>query len=267
MKIGVPVLTALALSVIVVFSAVSYSWMTSDDGDGTVERYAIIGAMPEEVEYLIGEMDEEYSQTVGGSVYHVGTLNGKNVVIVKCGEGKVNAAMCAQACIVQFGATAVINTGVAGTLNDNVGIGDIVVSTETVQHDYELTELGYDEGYIPNVGRVAIEADETLREAAVEAISEVDLNINVFQGRVCSGDQFISGFEERNRIVTEFGGLCCEMEGGAIGQVCYLCDIPFVVVRCISDDTNGEGAEDYMAFEKEMAEICASMTLRMLGEL
>ncbi len=267
MKIGAPILAALAVSVIVVFSAVSYSWVTSDDGDSTEERYAIIGAMTEEVSLLIGSMDEEYSETIGGSVYHVGTLNGKNVVIVKCGEGKVNAAMCAQACIVHFGATAVINTGVAGTLNDNVGIGDIVVSTETVQHDYELTELGYDEGYIPNVGTVAIGADDTLREAAVEAISKSDAGINVFQGRVCSGDQFISGFEERNRIVTEFGGLCCEMEGGAIGQVCYLSGVPFVVVRCISDDTNGEGAEDYMAFEKTMSEICASMTMRMLGEL
>ncbi len=267
MKISGPIVAALAVSLIVITSASAYTWVASDEGETAEERYAIIGAMDSEVSLLINTMEEDYSETVGSSVYHVGTLNGKNVVVVKCGEGKVNASMCAQAAIVKYGATAVINTGVAGTLSDSVGIGDIVVSTETVQHDYEMDELNHERGYVPNVGTVAVQADTVLREAAVKAIHRVDGDRNVFEGRVCTGDQFISGMEERSAITDVFGGLCCEMEGGAIGQVCYLNNVPFVVVRCISDDTSGAGADDYNTFERNMAVLCSRMTMEMLGEL
>ena len=257
------VVTAIAV-IIVATAAVSSSIILSN---GTEERYGIIGAMSEEVEKLISEMHETDCQKIGGTEFHVGKLCGKNVIVAECGIGKVNAAMCAQTMITHFGATAIINTGVAGTLSTDVGIGDIVISTETVQHDYDYTEMGYAPGEIPNVGTVAIKADDKLRETAAEAISRTAFGTEVFQGRVCTGDQFIAGEEEMKKITDVFGGLCCEMEGGAIAQVCFLNKVPFVIVRAISDDVDGGGPEDFEKFMKQMAALCASMTMEMLKEL
>ena len=229
--------------------------------------YGIIGAMPEETATLLDAMHESKCVKIGDREFHVGTLEGKKVVISECGYGKVNAAVCTQLMITEFGVTAVINSGVAGTLDASVGIGDIVVSTETVQQDYDMHEIGFERGLIPNVGKISIDADEKLRTAAVSAIRSTSSGTNVFEGRVCTGDQFISGTEEMEDITNVFGGLCCEMEGGAIAQVCYLNNVPFVIVRAISDNVSGEGPADYEKFEKEMAALCAGMTIEMLKQL
>ena len=229
--------------------------------------YGVIGAMPEETATLLDAMHESKCVKIGDREFHVGTLEGKKVVISECGYGKVNAAVCTQLMITEFGVTAVINSGVAGTLDASVGIGDIVVSTETVQQDYDMHEIGFERGLIPNVGKISIDADEKLRTAAVSAIRSTSSGTNVFEGRICTGDQFISGTEEMEDITTVFGGLCCEMEGGAIAQVCYLNSVPFVIVRAISDNVSGEGPADYEKFEKEMAALCAAMTIEMLKQL
>ena len=229
--------------------------------------YGVIGAMPEETATLLDAMHESKCVKIGDREFHVGTLEGKKVVISECGYGKVNAAVCTQLMITEFGVTAVINSGVAGTLDASVGIGDIVVSTETVQQDYDMHEIGFERGPIPNVGKISIDADEKLRTAAVSAIRSTSSGTNVFEGRICTGDQFISGTEEMEDITTVFGGLCCEMEGGAIAQVCYLNSVPFVIVRAISDNVSGEGPADYEKFEKEMAALCAAMTIEMLKQL
>ena len=237
------------------------------DSNAVEEKYGIICAMDVEIELLLSSMEEDTVEKISGTDYHIGKLCGKDVVLVKCGYGKVNAAMHTQTLIDRYGVTAVINSGVAGTLDENVGIGDIVVSTETVQHDFEMTEIGWEPGLIPEVGTVAIKADAHLRQRAVTGIHAADPNIKVFQGRVCTGDQFINGEDEMHKIIDVFGGLCCEMEGGSIAQVCFLNDVPFVVIRAISDDVDGTKPEDYPAFEKQMARVCAEMTINILKAL
>ena len=238
-----------------------------DNGDAVKERYGIVGAMEEEVTTLIDNMDRDTVEYVSGTEYHIGKLCGKDVVVVRSGYGKVNAAMHTQTLVDRYHVTAVINTGVAGTLSADVGIGDIVVSTDTVQHDFELTEIGFEAGLIPEVGRVNIPADAQLRAKAVEGIKAASPDTNVFEGRVCTGDQFISGISEMQPIIDLYGGLCCEMEGGAIAQVCYLSNVPFVVIRAISDEVSGDGPADYEKFMKEMAALCANMTMNMLRAL
>ena len=148
------------------------------------------------------------------------------MIIVKCGVGKVNAGICAQLLIQNFGVDKVINTGVAGSLDADIDIGDIVVSSEAVQHDFDLTPLGYAPGETDVDGIVAFPADESMVKDAVNAVKEAAPEINVFEGRICTGDQFIASKEKKEYIISTFGGLCCEMEGGAIAQACYLNDTP-----------------------------------------
>ena len=255
------------VAVIAVFAmAVAPYAMTSDSKtDNNV--YGIIGAMPEETATLLEAMNERECVKIGDREFHIGTLEGKKVVISECGYGKVNAGVSTQLMITEFGVTAIINSGVAGTLDARVGVGDIVVSTDTVQQDYDMHEIGFERGLIPNVGKISIDADERLRMAAVKAIRATASGAEVFEGRVCTGDQFISGADEMKDITDVFGGMCCEMEGGAIAQICYLNNVPFVIVRAISDDVDGGGPADYAQFEKEMAALCASMTIEMMKQL
>ena len=262
--------SAAALAVFVVialFAMAIVPHVTSSDRDTDNNVYGIIGAMPEEIATLLDAMDETKCVKIGDREFHVGTLEGKKVVISECGYGKVNAGVSTQMLITNFGVTAVINSGVAGTLDADVGIGDIVVSTDTVQHDFDMHEIEFEHGLIPNVGKISIDADEKLRKAAVDAIRATSSGTQVFEGRVCTGDQFISGTEEMTEITSVFGGMCCEMEGGAIAQVCYLNNFPFVIVRAISDNVSGEGPADYEKFEKEMAALCANMTIEMMKKL
>jgi len=144
-------LAVTAIALLAVFLIASGLYIaTRPAAESDVRCYGILGAMPEEVGVLLDRMDETDCQTVGSIQFHIGTLAGKNVVVAECGIGKVNAAMCTQLMITRFNVTAVINSGVAGTLDAHVGIGDIVVSTETVQHDYDIHEVGYERGLIPN---------------------------------------------------------------------------------------------------------------------
>ena len=190
-----------------------------------------------------------------------GKIGGKNVVIVKCGMGKVNSGVCANTLINDYGCTKIINTGVAGSLDNKI---DIVVSTDAVQHDFNVTYLGFKRGEVPYTGLYAFTADNTMRAAAVKAEKECAPEIHVFEGRVCSGDQFISTAEQRDTITSNFGGLCCEMEGGAIAQVCYLNNVPFVIIRAISDKPNETEFVDYTVFEAQAAVRCANIVIYMV---
>ena len=229
------------------------------------EVIGVIGAMDEEVSYLKDQLTDSKVTTIAGMDFCEGKLDDKNVVIVKCGVGKVNAGICAQLLIQEFGAGKVINTGVAGSLDAKIDIGDIVVSTEAVQHDFDLTPLGYAPGEMYEDGLVAFPADVTMREDAVNAVKEAAPEINVFEGRVCSGDQFIASKEKKEAIVSTFGGLCCEMEGGAIAQVCYLNNTPFVSIRAISDKADDSEEMSYEQFEEAAAIHCATVTRYMIS--
>ncbi|WP_307974819.1 5'-methylthioadenosine/adenosylhomocysteine nucleosidase [uncultured Parolsenella sp.] len=226
-------------------------------------KVGIIGAMDSEVALLKSRVEGEQTHELAGLEFVEGMLEGVSVVVVKCGVGKVNAAMCAQALVSVLGCNRIINTGVAGSLDNRIEIGDIVVSTDAVEHDMDVTALGYAPGEHPDLHLVAFEADTALRSAVVVAAGELD-GVNVFEGRVCSGDQFIGSAAAKERIVSTFGGMCCEMEGAAIAHACHVAGVPFVVVRAISDKADDSGNVDYPTFEKAAAAHCASIVLAAL---
>ena len=164
----------------------------------------------------------------------------------------------------QFDCSKIINTGVAGSLDNQINIGDIVVSVDACQHDFTVEAIGFEKGEIPYTGLSAFPADETMRKEAVEAVHAVAPDIQVFEGRVCTGDQFINSKEQKELIISNFGGICCEMEGGAIAQACYLNDTPFVIIRAISDKADDSDEMNYEVFKKTAAERGASVVRYMI---
>ena len=234
------------------------------DKEEKKEVIGIIGAMDVEVNSLKESAKISESKKIAEMEFCKGQIGEKDVVIVKCGMGKVNAGICANTLINEFGCTKVINTGVAGSLDSKIDIGDIVVSTDAVQHDYDVEAIGFKKGEVPYTGKVAFEADEAMRKAAVEAVEKSAPDIHVFEGRVCSGDQFISKKEQKEKIISDFGGMCCEMEGAAIAQACYLNGTPFVVMRAISDKPDETEIVEYKTFEEKAAQRCAKIVRYMV---
>ena len=232
-------------------------------------KIGIIGAMDVEVEHLKAELADARTECVAGTDYCSGSLGEKDVVVVKCGIGKVNAGICAQVLADHFGCTHLVNTGVAGSLDAaRLDIGDLVVSTDCVEHDFTVAPLGYAPGLIPGRENPEFVADAALRDAALAAAAAVAPEVRALPGRVASGDQFISAEEDRRRIVDTFGALCCEMEGAAIAQAAEANDVPFVVVRAISDKPGSEGqAMDYATFERASAERCAKIVEHLVASL
>ena len=218
-----------------------------------MKKIGIIGAMELEVEVLKEQMDVKNIVEKASMKFYEGTLRGKDVVIVQCGIGKVNAGICVQILADLFQVDAVINTGVAGSLRAEINIGDIVVSTDSCEHDMDVTALGYKQGIIPQMKESFFKADRQLVEAAIEVCREVNPDINVYEGRVLSGDQFISGEEIKNKLIDLFGGSCTEMEGAAIAHAAFLNEIPYVVIRAISDKADGSAHMDYPEFERAAA--------------
>ena len=228
-------------------------------------KTGIIGAVDMEVDSLKREVRNAKTTSIAGMEFCEGLLDGVDVVIVKCGMGKVNAGTCAQLLINVFGAKRIINTGVAGSLDASINIGDIVVSKDVVQHDFDLTPLGYAPGELFGIGSPSLPADANMCKSAVKAVRKCAPEVKVFEGRVCTGDQFISTKEQKSAIVAKFGGLCCEMEGGAIAQICYQNKIPFVIIRAISDKADGSAKMDYATFEQGAAIRCAAITRYMIS--
>ena len=230
-------------------------------------KIGIIGAMVEEVSELKASLQDAKVTKIARMEFCEGSFGNTDVVVVQSGIGKVNAAACAQILINHFGVTHVMNTGVAGSLNAKIDIGDIVVSTDAMYHDVDATIFGYAKGEVPQVGTASFVADEMLRKAAVEAVKEAAPDIHVFEGRVVSGDQFISSREVKNNIRDTFQGDCTEMEGAAIAQVAYINEVPFVIIRAISDKADDSGQEAYDVFEKKAAMHCAHVVEYMISHL
>ncbi len=231
--------------------------------DVSKDKIGIIGAMEEEVTSLKEELTDPRTTTIAGMEFCAGKLENKDVVVVQCGMGKVNAGICANTLINQFNCSKIINTGVAGSLDNQIDIGDFVVSVDACQHDFTVKAIGFEKGEIPYTGRSAFPADETMRKEAVEAVHEVAPSVQVFEGRICTGDQFISSKEQKELIKSDFGGMCCEMEGGAIAQACYLNDTPFVIIRAISNKAEDSEEINYEVFKETAAERCASVVRYM----
>ena len=236
-------------------------------GHGSMYRIGIIGAMDEELQTLKNAAVDLRTVRRAGMEFNEGLLGKTEVVIVKSGMGKVNAGICTQILIGDFHVTAVINTGVAGSLDKALGIGDLVISTDVVQHDFDVSPIGYRRGEIPDSGMVAFPADGELRVLAAAAVRKTAPEVKAVEGRVCSGDQFISSDAQKEAITSLFGGKCCEMEGGAIAQVCFLNRVPFVVIRAISDSADEESGVSFEAFLETAARRCAAVVLEMTASL
>ena len=206
----------------------------------------IIGAMQSEVEALFEQMTSKEKIDINNLTFYKGQLFGKDVVIVKCRIGKVNAALCTQLLILKFGVSKVINTGIAGATGAGLKIYDFVVSDAAVYHDFDVEFFGYKLGQVPGMPE-KFEADKALADAAVAAFEKSDLNgeHKVVRGLIASGDQFISGGEKKNFIVSHFAPQCVEMEGCAIAHTCFANSVPFVIIRCMSDTADDSVKETY----------------------
>lgn len=224
----------------------------------------IIGAMEEEVELLKEKMTDTVIIEKAGMKFVKGTLKGQTAVVVRSGIGKVNAGICTQILADEFQVGAVINTGIAGSLKAEINIGDIVLSTDTMQHDVDAREFGYPLGQIPRMETLAFEADENLRKLAKEVCEEVNPDIQVFEGRVASGDQFVADKETKERIIENTQAYCTEMEGAAIGQAAYLNKIPYLVIRAISDKADDSAHVDYPTFERQAIRHTVNLVSRMM---
>lgn len=217
----------------------------------TGKKIGIIGAMEEEVEALRSKLVGAEKMTKASMDFYSGELYGHPVVIVRSGIGKVNAGICTQILADLFQVDVVMNTGIAGSLKAEINIGDVVISTDAVQHDMDATGFGYEPGVIPRMETSYFQADPKLVQAAKEACEEAVPEIQAFTGRIVSGDQFVSDREVKNRISGQFDGMCTEMEGAAIAQAAYLNHIPFVILRAISDKADDSASVDYPTFERQ----------------
>lgn len=227
----------------------------------------VIGAMEVEVNTLKNRMNIVRTETIASMEFCEGTYGNMDVVVVRSGIGKVNAGICTQILVDRFHVDAVINTGIAGSLQAKIDIGDIVISTDALQHDVDAVGFGYAPGVIPQMETSVFEASEDLRKLAAEVCREVNPDIHVFEGRVVSGDQFISDQQVKNRILENFQGYCTEMEGAAIAQAAYLNHIPFVIIRAISDKADGSATMDYSEFEAKAIEHVVNLTDGMLRRM
>ena len=230
-------------------------------------KIGIIGAMELEVETLKASMCTSNTIKKAGMEFFEGTLQDMDVVIVRSGVGKVNAAMCVQILADIFQVTHIINTGVAGSLNAALNIGDIVLSKDVLHHDVDATIFGYAPGEVPQLGLREFPGDVRMLSLALEACQEANPDLNAVAGRVVSGDQFIADKELKNRLIETFHGDCVEMEGAAIAHASYLNGIPFIIIRAISDKADDSAEMDYPTFERKAAQTCAKLTECFLKKL
>lgn len=224
-----------------------------------MKKLGIIGAMEEEVETLLGVMEEKTARERAGSTFYEGVLEGLPVVVVQCGVGKVNAALCAQILCDCYGVTHLVNTGIAGSLRADLDIGDLLISEDAMYHDFDCGPFGYPYGKVPGMDTVAFPADKTLVRLAYEAAEAVNPGHTKI-GRVASGDQFVAEKALKEKIIAVTGGLCTEMEGAAIAQTAYRNKLPFVILRAISDKADDSAEMDYPTFERIAAHRCAQVT-------
>ena len=227
----------------------------------------IIGAMEEEVAVLKQEMDIEETVEYASMQFCKGILCGKQVVIVRSGIGKVNAGICAQILADKFDVDVLINTGIAGSLDAAIDIGDMVISTDLVEHDMDATIFGDPLGQVPRMDTFSFPAEPSLVEKAVAANKEANPDIQTFTGRIVSGDQFVSSAEVKEKLVKNFGAKCTEMEGAAIAHAAYLNHISCVIIRAISDKADNSATMDYPTFEKKAIEHSVRLVRNLLPQI
>lgn len=226
----------------------------------------IIGAMDSEVAALVAAMSAKETQEYNNYKFYKGTLFGKEVVIVKCGIGKVNAAVCTQILLSNFNIEKVINTGIAGAVGTGLKQYDFVASTNVVHHDVDVQIFGYKPGQVPGMPET-FAADEKLADAAVSAFNKSALakEHKITKGLIASGDQFIAGGEKKDFIVSTFKPQCVEMEGASIAQVCYINKTPFAIIRCMSDCADDSASEEYS--EEAASKLSSAFLMEVIKEI
>ncbi len=218
----------------------------------------IIAAMEEEMLEIKKIMKKEKENTIHGLLCLEGNVQGKPIVLVQGGVGKVNAARTAQILIDHYEIEYMVNVGSAGTSKSNIHIGDIVIGKRMVQHDFDITAFGHPKGYITGIGRELM-MDEGLLTKYKTAIQKVNTGFQTIIGTIASGDIFCTDSEKTKQIEKEFDADAVEMEGAAIAQVCKLSGIPWVILRSISDVANGENAEVHEHYLQRVSERCAAI--------
>ncbi len=229
-------------------------------------KLGIIGAMDVEVATLKEIMENLTVSRKAGMEFYDGMLEGVPAVVVQCGVGKVNAAMCVQVLCDCFGVTHLVNTGIAGSLCADLDIGDMVVSRDAMYHDMDATNFGYPMGKVPGMDVTAFPADELMMEFAFRAAEDVNPG-HTKVGRVASGDVFVAEKAVKERIIEITGALCTEMEGAAIAHTAYRNGVPFVILRAISDKADDSAEMDYPTFERIAAHRCAAVTRNLAKQL
>ncbi len=227
----------------------------------------IIGAMEAEITNILEDMTVLTTKNVIGLDFYIGSLKGSShsIVLVRSGIGKVNAALCTQVLVDLFAVDTVINTGVAGAISPDVKIGDIVISSDAVQHDFDISAVGDEPGVISGLETSIFPSDNSLVSVAYDVVKE--LGHNAYVGRIASGDQFISDPDAKEKISWMFRPLCCEMEGAAIAHACYLNRIPFVIIRAISDNAEEGSDINYERFFRECAVTAGRIVKNMVTRL
>lgn len=203
-----------------------------------MSKFGVIGAMDIEVSLLLKKMKSSSvvkESEFASMKFYEGSIAKTNLVLVKCGVGKVNAAMATQILINEFKIEKIINTGIAGGLDDKLNLLDIVVSDSLVYHDFDVTGFGYKKGEIPGMKTSEFIADSELKELSLQAFKKSGFSSKIYTGKIASGDQFVSSKKMKNQIKKEFNPMCVEMEGAAIAHVCAINNIPFLIIRSISD--------------------------------
>ena len=229
-------------------------------------RIGIIGAMDIEINALLSMMEDIDEQVISGICFHSGKIHGVCVVAAVAGVGKVNAAVCAQTMILKYAPDCLINVGVAGGLAKGLRVGDIVVAGSVVEHDMDTSPLGDEKGYITGLDRVYMECDERISGIMYECAKK-NPGINVIKGIIASGDQFIASDEARSRIINEFNAAAAEMEGASVGHVCAMNNVPFAVLRAMSDTADNDAPVSFPEFAKRAAAVSVGIIEDMLKEL
>lgn len=222
----------------------------------------IIGALENEVESIIGELKNKKIETVSGITFHTGELFDKQVVVARCGVGKVFAAICAEAMIIKYSPSLIVNTGVGGALAHGLQSADMVIADKLCQHDMDTSFLGDPVGLISGINVIYFETDKKAINILKESCEK--LFLRSFVGTVASGDKFVASVEQKREIVKNFSAIACEMEGAAIAQTAYVNQVPFVVIRAISDSADGNASMDYSTFMPIAAKSSAALTLELV---
>ena len=223
----------------------------------------IIGAMALEIDGLKKEMENTSANTISGVEFSVGVIGGTEVVIAQAGVGKVNAAVTAQTMILKYNPSVIINIGVAGGIEPSLKIGDIVVADKVCEHDMDTTAVGDEPGFITGIDTVYMHCDSEISN--IISVCAKDMGLHTVRGTIATGDIFVAENSVRNRISQLFNGVAAEMEGGSIGHVCVMNNVPFAILRAMSDCANDDSKVDFPVFAAKAAENSIQIILRFLN--